>query len=95
MLSWAYALYTFDYRWALLGVPFGTRLAFFERHWVRPAPSTPPPACFLSGRAVPRLAVQHFHRPVQHTDQPCNLPANDDVRLCLAAWWPRAVDAGM
>lgn len=35
LLSWAYALYTFDYRWALLGVPFGARLAFFERHWVR------------------------------------------------------------
>lgn len=31
--SWLYAFYCFDYKWQLHGVPFSTRIYFYEQHW--------------------------------------------------------------
>lgn len=33
LLSWLYAYYCFDYKWALQGARLPQRLAFFETHW--------------------------------------------------------------
>ncbi|KAI7846132.1 hypothetical protein COHA_000393 [Chlorella ohadii] len=33
LLSWLYALYCFDYKWALHSVQLQQRIAYFERHW--------------------------------------------------------------
>ncbi len=40
LLSWLYALYCFDYKWALHSVQLQQRITYFERHW----------AFFLGGR---------------------------------------------
>ena len=33
LLSWLYALYSFDYKWSLTNMPLTQRIAFFENHW--------------------------------------------------------------
>jgi hypothetical protein len=33
LLSWLYAYYCYDYKWALQGARLPQRLAFFEAHW--------------------------------------------------------------
>ncbi len=33
MVSWLYALYSFDYRWGLSNKRLPERIAFFQQHW--------------------------------------------------------------
>ena len=33
LLSWLYALYSFDYKWSLMSMPLTQRIAYFEDHW--------------------------------------------------------------
>ena len=33
MVSWLYALYSFDYRWSLSNKRLPERIAFFQQHW--------------------------------------------------------------
>jgi len=33
MVSWLYALYSFDYRWSISNTRLPDRIAFFQRHW--------------------------------------------------------------
>ena len=33
LVSWLYALYSFDYKWSLTSRRLQERIAFFEQHW--------------------------------------------------------------
>lgn len=33
LVSWLYALYSFDYKWSLNSRRLQERIAFFEQHW--------------------------------------------------------------
>ena len=33
LVSWLYALYSFDYKWSLTSRKLQERIAFFEQHW--------------------------------------------------------------
>jgi hypothetical protein len=33
MVSWLYALYSFDYRWGISNKRLPERIAFFQQHW--------------------------------------------------------------
>ena len=60
LLSWLYALYSFDYKWSLTSRRLEQRVLFFEHHWA-----------FFSGRATPCLdAGWGVHAPScgVHTD---------------------------
>ncbi|WIA37364.1 hypothetical protein OEZ86_014292 [Tetradesmus obliquus] len=49
LLSWLYAYYCFDYKWALQGARLPQRLAFFEAHWA-----------FFAGFGFPCVAATAF-----------------------------------